>query len=241
MIIKSVFKDYYDHIEHITGGDPKVVYIRHRLKPLKDMGDIHLPQFLKFQFNLHRSLPHSYSSKFQDCNFKWCIVAGKYYLIVEEHPTDKPIKPWTIVTPESDIMKRLCPDKKSKSFLDRDNKPELFFGTSNSSAIELCRLLNQPVFVVENGLGYLNDQDQNAYHRKRVQMVTVCCELPILKDLGFASVIPAEIMYQDIAYFMSNTIRTNPDISPPVEIGNLDKIVGHGFDLRESFRHRKAL
>lgn len=239
MKIKSSFKDYYDHIEHINGGDPKVIYLRHRLKPLRDIGTSHIAEKLRFAFNLGRALPHSYSHAYRDCNFKWCIICGKYYLLVEQTPTDKPIIPWTVVTPESAMMKRLCPEKEKRKWLDRVVTPDFYFGSTSTSAIELCQLLKQPVFIVEsNGYGYLQGDDMS-YHRKRTQMVIVECELPILKDLGFASVIPAEIMYQDIAYFMSNTIRTNPDNNPPVEIENQDKIVGHGFDLRESFRHRK--
>ena len=239
MIIQSNFKDYYDYVEHINGGDPKNVYVRHRLKPLANYNGIHIDETIRIPFNIDRRLPYSYSSEFRYCNFKWCIVCGKYYLIVQETPPNKPIKPWTVVTLESEIMQRLFPDKKkSKRFLAREITPEMFFGDSDSAAIELCRKLNHPVFIMENGYGYISDQDRY-FHRKRFPIVDVNCELPILQELGFASIIPAPIMYQDIAYFLSSTIRTNPDNAPPVEVSNSDRIVGHGFDLTESFRHRK--
>jgi hypothetical protein len=34
-------------------------------------------------------------------------------------------------------------------------------------------------------------------------------------------------------------MKESPDIKPPVEIHDKDKITGHGFDLKQSFRHRK--
>ena len=238
MIIRSNFKDYYDYIEHINGGDPKVVYSRHRLNPLKDIGCYHMPVTIKLPFNLGRQLPHSYSSEFRDCLFKWCMVAGKLYLIVKEVPLRGPEKPWALVTPESGMMARICPPKDKRKFYNREVTPEWYYGFLTDTTVELCRMLNHPVFTFSNGWGY-KDNDDMSYNRSRIQLVEVDSELPILKDLGFASIIPAEQMYQDIAYFMSNTIRNSPDNSPPVEIGNNDKIVGHGFDLQQSFRHRK--
>lgn len=62
---------------------------------------------------------------------------------------------------------------------------------------------------------------------------------PRLKDLGLSSLYPAEALYQDIAYFVGNVLHPSPDLAPPVFIADKDKIVQYGFDLKQSFRHRK--
>ena len=47
-------------------------------------------------------------------------------------------------------------------------------------------------------------------------------------------------MYQEISYFIGNTMNESPDIKPPVEISNKDKISKAGFDLKNSFRKMKG-
>lgn len=83
---------------------------------------------------------------------------------------------------------------------------------------ELSRFLNAPVYEVrsEGRKLYLN--------------------VPVLANTGIISMIPPTKMYTDIYYFIANVLRNSPDSSPPVEIGNKDRIVAHGFDLVSSFR-----
>jgi hypothetical protein len=52
------------------------------------------------------------------------------------------------------------------------------------------------------------------------------------------ALIPATQMYQELSYFMGNTIKEHPDTEPPVEVSNNCKIINAGFDLKQSFRHR---
>jgi len=64
-------------------------------------------------------------------------------------------------------------------------------------------------------------------------------KIPVLADYKFGAVREATQLYQDLSYFMGNTIHPSPDLAPPVQVSDKDRIVQHGFDLRQSFRHRK--
>lgn len=46
-----------------------------------------------------------------------------------------------------------------------------------------------------------------------------------------------EKLSQEISYCIGNVILNKN--APPIEVENNIKILGHGFDLKESFRHRK--
>lgn len=222
MKINSKFKDYYDHIEHINGGDPKVLYIRNRLTPSENSSNRIISDL-----TLDRKLPKSYRSAYNNAVFRWCIVAGKYYLIYQFQPNMGIYSDWKLVTPGSEMMASL--------FVNSRHSTDYYFGTGDEYAIALSREIKQPVFIVDSSTWVYTDKA----HKHHKWITTVDCDLPVLIGLGFASVISAEQMYQDIAYFMSNTIHTNADIAPPVEVSEKDKIVGHGFDLKQSFRHRK--
>lgn len=95
----------------------------------------------------------------------------------------------------------------------------------SQSVIELSKLVGQPVFTFQFG------------HTRAT--LKIDGDIPILGDLGIPSIIPPERMYQDIEYFLANTMHKVPDTQPPVEISNKDKIIGHGFDIKKSFRHRR--
>ena len=56
---------------------------------------------------------------------------------------------------------------------------------------------------------------------------------------GFPEIMPAEQLYQDLAYYIANVIEDGIDLRPPTEIADIDKVVQYGFDKKQSFRHRK--
>jgi hypothetical protein len=61
---------------------------------------------------------------------------------------------------------------------------------------------------------------------------------PNLYEFGFARVIPAEILYQEIDVFLGNELVK--DIMPPSYQSDIDKIKAHGFDVKTSFRKPKS-
>jgi hypothetical protein len=213
MRIKSKFKDYYDFIAHqYGGGDPKVVYSRDRIAPLSESGtDIGV--------NLGRGrvrpLPYPYSS-FTKYTFRWVAIAGKYYLIYSNQDSEN----FKVVTQGSEVYNLL---KKERPYLTRRSENKEFIASPSSELIKLSRELKQPVFTLDLHL--------NGYRA----MSTI----PNLGELGFASLISPEQMYQDIAYFIGNTINESPDLAPPNHMTDKEKIAQHGFDLKQSFRHRK--
>lgn len=83
---------------------------------------------------------------------------------------------------------------------------------------ELSRFLNAPVYEV----------------RSENRSYDLYLNVPVLANTGIKTS-PGK-MYTDIYYFIANVLRNSPDSSPPVEIGNKDRIVAHGFDLVSSFR-----
>ncbi|MDN3040750.1 hypothetical protein P2L35_13700, partial [Enterococcus faecium] len=72
-----------------------------------------------------------------------------------------------------------------------------------------------------------------------VQWKEIPARVPVLGELGFAAVIDATQMYQNIAYFLGllNEDRARANM-PPATQTDVDKAVSHGFDKKQSFRHR---
>ena len=105
------------------------------------------------------------------------------------------------------------------------------FGVERPFLVELCRAVGSPVFAVEG----LSTHGRRGGSKVQVRIAGQC---PILQEVGMASVIPAFQMYQDIAYFVGNTMKSCPDTVPPVDVSNQEKIIKAGFDLKSSFRHR---
>jgi hypothetical protein len=59
---------------------------------------------------------------------------------------------------------------------------------------------------------------------------------------GFAKRYPKEQLYQDVSYWVANVMNGSPDVQPvgkPPQ-SDVEKVVAHGLDLKQSFRHRKV-
>lgn len=227
MIIKSQFKDYYDYIAHqYGGGDPNVVYVRNRIVPLKEgyegyckveMGD-NFPLY-----SLHDLV------KFEERETKdvaYLVVAGKAYLFIKTGNTyDHNVNTFKIQPinffEESYKMH-------TQRWFSRKGKGEL--GKEYPFFVELSRKIQVPVFVILSV--------DNKWNTDKIE-VTISGQCPILKDVGMPALIPAPQMYQELAYFVGNTMKEHPDTEPPVEVSNTSKILNAGFDLRVSFRNRE--
>lgn len=217
MRIKSSYKDYYDHIAHIYGGgDPRVVYARDKITNTKidnaTVNDYPL-RYLSIK-----------NTALEGTEFRWCIVAGKYYLLVKNETAD-----FHLFTKEKHpiLFSYLCTNEKKWFRYPENEKYSEFVGKEDDNLLELSRTVGAPVFSVIL-------QERQQYHKYDV---TVSADIPNLSKLGFASLIPPEQMYQDIAYFIGNKINKNPDIEPPAKVSDKDRIKQYGFDLKTSFRH----
>lgn len=223
VLIKSQFKDYYDHVAYIYGGgDPSIQYIRNRLSPL-DYSDGSV-----------RSQPITVPSKgipklpqyeyFLNYYYKWLAVCGKLYLIIQ---TQLPIpngKSEYILFSEKDhpvLWDDVYKNRKRRSpYGSRYDS----IGQFSENVLELSRKLNAPVFSFG--------------HSFKEGCVDVDSEIPILGKIGFASIMSPEQLYQELSYFMGNVIKESPDVMPETKMTDKEKILGHGFDNRISFRHR---
>lgn len=212
MIIKSNFKDYYDFVSHqFGGGDPNVVYERKRLRPLVTSATLSYDEgFSVSEFKV-LDLPYQYTRRDDKIKFKWLIIAGKYYLLVNEFGNFEVFNE----------IKHAHLEKKYSHFEIEHN-----IGYASNKLVELSKHINAPVFCIRDT-------------GRRSHEIIIDGEIPILSTLGIPQIIPAFQIYQDIGYFITNTMHSNPDIDTPVVVSEKDRIVGHGFDLKKSFRHRK--
>ena len=104
--------------------------------------------------------------------------------------------------------------------------------TQGEHIASLVKKVGHPVFIINT----------NNIVDGRSRTVDVCIDkhTPNLSLIpGLAKMYPADQIYQDLSYCIANTINDSPDVAGPTNISNSEKIVAAGFDLKQSFRHRK--
>lgn len=245
MKIQSPFKDYYDFVEHLYGSDPKITYVRDKLVkdklPVKQQklrfvgwNANYNPDHLTVTAPLRISdLPNNISRKDQetDYDFKWLVITGRYYLLVTTRRRIDDSYPYqysydTSVFDENkhaDIAGSLY----GRFFYERQTKSH-YLARHDPALDELSKKIGHPVYII------------NGVHRwKSDDNISIDAKVPILKDLGIASLIDPNTLFQEIYTYMMNVIRESPDLAPPVQVSDKDRLVQHGFDLKQSFRHRK--
>lgn len=216
MKIQSQFKDYYDHVAHIYGGgDPKIMYLRKRIDSRKIAIDTEIAS------GLPRSYDEAIETKFQ-LKIKWLSIAGKLYLLVSPigDPYSCIVNEWTVLNQSRhpalwDYMH--TPSRWRRS------EVKVYVGRESSAALAISRVISAPVFT---------------FTANRWDTVSIDENVPILSTTGIAALIPATQMYQDIAYFIGNTMKGSPDLMPATAQTDKEKICAAGFDLKQSFRHR---
>lgn len=228
MIIKSQFKDYYDHQAHIWGGgDPSITYARHRLVPQQMLNGYLTAGFLTMKVFNVPSFPdvvyrrQSGFNPFGGYGFKWLAVIGKLYLLVQRTPEEA----FKIInrTDHATLLEKI---ETTKFYWRKQKTIDDYLGIELDSILELTKKLNAPVFTLHDML----ISKHNHY--------VIDGEIPILGDVGFAALVPPDQMYQNLSYFIGNVMKDSPDLSPPTNMTNKEKIVQHGFDVVQSFRHR---
>lgn len=253
MKIISNFKDYYDYImSKFGGGDPKILYIRNeigdKIKTSNHGINNNISLFnqgtgFEFNFkNFNKPISYLIDGKKYTYNFKLVVVCGKGYVIystkkIESIPTIQEENWKLFLKKDFDQFKIDLYNKRNRSLLswrpyffksDFESFDSLIIEVNKNKNIfiEISRKIKHPIFYLE-------------YSYIRQDTIKISGSCPILKDLGFPSIISPEDMYQDIEHFMTNVINENPDTIPPVEIADKYKITQAGFDLKTSFRKPK--
>ena len=226
MKIISQFKDYYDYVAHLYGGgDPKIVYNRQRLTNELLYSGSTLYQSIHIAFSDLKENDLPSSPRRTDYGFRWLSVCGKLYLIVDSlislNPFISPAFEPHIVTEKTD--KKLYDEITTTSKYLWTTRRTVWVGIESKSATEISRIIKAPVFL---------------FHSNGREIV-VDSAIPRLTNLGMPSLYPAEQLYQDISYFICNTMKDSPDMMPRTEMTDKERILQHGFDLKQSFRHRK--
>jgi hypothetical protein len=232
MKIQSKFKDYYDYVEYLyspEGGDPTNTYVRRDMWQSDRLNSGH-EHFTVEKVGVIPDYPQPKSDRIWNrgpesppfrWTYTWCSVCGKLYLLVSERSDPRKYKLITETHPSLSLVY-------SKSFGDWFKEPTIkdLIGVPNSACVKISKELQTPVFI-------LND-DTYTLSRKTPEII-VPRVTPNLGDLGFASLISAEQIYQEIAMFLTS-LRGNPDSLPPVNISDKDRLTQKGFDAKISFR-----
>ncbi len=96
--------------------------------------------------------------------------------------------------------------------------------------IKMHKKLKTPIFVYNFNKHYETTKDN-------YQIAQICVDTNvILKNYGFAAVLPAHDLFQQIEFFISNDLA---EPKPMIEISDKNRIAGHGFD-EKSFRKPKS-
>jgi len=231
MIIKSNFRDYYDHIAHIYGGgDPKIVYVRPYKQNIADQIDIRR-EFIRYAQQGHRyyttlddqwktrcdsvgnayDLYGSYFDGRNDYNPEVRgIVVGDIFFTQIKMKSDEPYR----LVKKSDIK------EPKYSWWGKGPQYSDYINHKDETLIALCRIVGSPVFMF------------NTYRNS----IIIHDMTPKLGEIGVASFISANEMYQHLSYFVGNVMKESPDMMPEIKIDDKYKIMGHGFDLKTSFR-----
>lgn len=244
MKIISKFEDYYDYVGKINDTDDRVIYDRRAIAQT----DVKIKGSIKRTYleNILRDLKLNY--KLYEYALKYLVVFDKMYMLVNTIPKKcDPIKRYDLNN-EYKLLSRKNEEHLPliDSITNANNRYrwhanvlfydiEEHFCRQDPLLINACGEVKHPIFVITS-----IEHKTTTWRDENITTVLKIDEnIPVLKDLGFSSIMKPEILYQEIEYFISNVLRENPDIKPPVEISDKHKIPQHGFDVKQSFRHRK--
>ena len=239
MRIKSNFKDYYDHVPHVhgDGGDPKVTYVRTRIKPVECYADsktLHDHPFTVAVKNIKVLPDLNIRGDDTRTHVAWLVVAGRYVPISRSYKMSEHVNGISAFKDELAGFQVVHPDSPQyKQFMNRHawydevNQYTIDPTRQYAELIELSRILAHPVFVITDA---------------RHHVCTVSGKCPVLARMGMQRHMSAEQIYQELYYFLGNVIHPSPDMMPDPDpaMTNQERILSHGFDVKQSFRHRKG-
>lgn len=235
MRIQSNFKDYYDYVPFLGGGtgDPRIFYDRSSTLPAFRGVESFTKDFpLKFDFRT-LTLPYigERSWRFRvsrgwKWELSWICVAGKLYILFQEHQVEVCREPNLRLLEKDcecyrDFLTHSSYIFRGKGYI--NHLDEVIEGQFSESMVDLSRKVGSPVFFISG-------------FSRTGAIATVLAQTPVLGGLGFARRIPPEKMYQELEYFVGNTLHESPDSQPPENVTEKDRLIQRGFDPKTSFR-----
>lgn len=223
MLIVSKFRDYYDSIAGQKGIDKKIVFNR-------DQNSLFLPEFhSKWSDRTQHYFPN-YDSRIVRNDYKGLVqyetyilgICGKLYPLLVNT-----IRKKTGVYSHETYSEFIYDINIIEEYYNQYNKSHYSWRKSNWSIYkdyltstkvqDLFFKHNTPIFIL--GAKTLKEINFNIN--------------PILKDIEFFKVMDPFTIFQEIEMFISQQLCTEITSS---NISDKDKIVGHGFDPKWSFR-----
>ncbi len=226
MKIKSNYRDYYDHVAHMYGGgDPKFVYAR--VPITADKCSVIITDDQARDLNMTRLWrrelldQHAYDSKY-------IVIAGKRYLVVRKWRTNELVPQEYRLFTEKNFPEEYEYNRKLRYSWRRVDDYSSEIGGESPILTQIALAFNAPVYSI----------DQIRRGDRGVEVV-IDKNIPILANYEIPTIISAEQLYQDLSYYVANTMHPSPDLIVNDNQSDKEKIMGHGFDVKQSFRHRK--
>lgn len=251
MKIISDYKDFYDRIAwNFGGGDPKIPYVR----KIKDIFGIKSKSGFNFFYDDGYAKWEGYRNvDIRDVDlifkneFRWLFFCGKRYLIVDTYKCtnslyhiDFELKPF-----QTKILSEKYHTPIVNFIYERSNTWKSSWFDTSKFKIEIKHLI-----------GY-HDETHDILSKEVSEKLGYPCPIFImtkelnsndvfdintnvnLSDLGFPALKSANQTYQEIESYIVNVLKDNPDLIPPAKVEDEHRIIQHGFDMKQSFRHRK--
>lgn len=211
MKIISRFKDFYDYVEHQQGGgDPLLPYLRDKVLPDEPMWK----GATEMREGTYKS--RSYGAGIWTPNDKTSDGITREFrgLFV----AGRVYRLARHYIAKSGYYPNIVPEQLVKDWHITSEVFQNFEqGQKSEYAHTMAKELNAPVFLCDHNEAYGH--------------------CPKLGPLGMVNYMSAEQVYQEIAMFISNELRRVEQ--PATSVTDVQKAEAHGFDKRQSFRHRK--
>lgn len=163
-----------------------------------------------------------------DGYYRHLCICGKSYVVRADYENNGLLSPFRLFT-EKNFPKVYKKMNEKRSWWNYQIYSENdYLGKELPVITEISKQINQPVFMIDRVY-----RIQNGYQ------FYIDHNIPILKDYDIPSLISAKQMYQELSYYFINTMHDNPDTMPPSPMTDKEKTLQHGFDIKQSFRHRK--
>mgnify|MGYP001563685351 CR=1 FL=1 len=231
MRIKSAFKDYYDYQATIYGIDDSIIYTRSRIVETQVVDTPYGRQIIEPNLIINVRdwlwrMPDT-DTRYRDdptYSFDLLVIGDEILLLTHKYDVNISANRYTLVDGNHPVYQKYS---HIRNFI-LNVRDDMVLAEKTS---EICRQVGHPAFIVSDISRSRNRMDTE---------VTVQGRCPILKDIdGLVAYYPSGQIFQDLSYFLINKMKTSPDESPICPMTDKEKIVQHGMDLKQSFRHRK--